>query len=249
MLHVREVVASLKNPRLVLSLFVTTLIIQVATGSIAPILTLYVRELAGDVSNIAFISGMIASVPGVAALLSAPGSASLATELARKDSYRRADYFRTAADSNVFCANAVAARAIAVSAWRGGWRAAASRSNSAGLQLYQPDSRAHIQLQPIFPRYRQRHRPSHGRRNFRELWLPRRILRHGRRGVVQCYLFMEQLTTAQTGNRIIFALSYLQYYRISYSFPKYLIKSKGDTDDHVCHAGRSYRCSPGRISG
>lgn len=86
MLHVREVVASLKNPRLVLSLFVTTLIIQVATGSIAPILTLYVRELAGDVSNIAFISGMIASVPGVAALLSAPGSASLATELARKRS-------------------------------------------------------------------------------------------------------------------------------------------------------------------
>ncbi|EJS1737884.1 MFS transporter [Escherichia albertii] len=68
----REVVTSLKNPKLVLSLFVTTLIIQVATGSIAPILTLYVRELAGSVSNIAFISGMIASVPGVAALLSAP---------------------------------------------------------------------------------------------------------------------------------------------------------------------------------
>ena len=72
MLRVREVVATLKNPKLVLSLFVTTLIIQVATGSIAPILTLYVRELAGNVSNIAFISGMIASVPGVAALLSAP---------------------------------------------------------------------------------------------------------------------------------------------------------------------------------
>ena len=67
MLHMREVVTSL-----VLSLFVTTLIIQVATGSIAPILTLYVRELAGNVSNVAFISGMIASVPGVAALLSAP---------------------------------------------------------------------------------------------------------------------------------------------------------------------------------
>ncbi len=44
----------------------------VATGSIAPILTLYVRDLAGNVSNIAFISGLIASVPGVAALLSAP---------------------------------------------------------------------------------------------------------------------------------------------------------------------------------
>ncbi len=72
MLHVREVIGSLKSPRLVLSLFITTMIIQVATGSIAPILTLYVRDLAGDVSNIAFISGMIASVPGVAALLSAP---------------------------------------------------------------------------------------------------------------------------------------------------------------------------------
>lgn len=72
MLHARQVLSSLKNPRLVLALFVTTLIIQVATGSIAPILTLYVRELAGHVSNLAFISGMIASVPGVAALMSAP---------------------------------------------------------------------------------------------------------------------------------------------------------------------------------
>ncbi len=72
MLHAREVISSLKNPKLVLSLFVTTMIIQVATGSIAPILTLYVRDLAGNASSIAFISGMIASVPGVAALLSAP---------------------------------------------------------------------------------------------------------------------------------------------------------------------------------
>ncbi|WP_213715872.1 multidrug efflux MFS transporter MdtG [Cedecea lapagei] len=72
MLHARQVLTSLKNPRLVLSLFVTTMIIQVATGSIAPILTLYVRNLAGNVSNLAFISGMIASVPGVAALISAP---------------------------------------------------------------------------------------------------------------------------------------------------------------------------------
>ncbi|ATM21778.1 multidrug efflux MFS transporter MdtG [Raoultella ornithinolytica] len=72
MLNARNVFSSLKSPKLVLSLFVTTMIIQVATGSIAPILTLYVRELAGDVGNVAFISGMIASVPGVAALISAP---------------------------------------------------------------------------------------------------------------------------------------------------------------------------------
>jgi len=72
MLHARDVFSSLKRPKLVLALFVTTLILQVATGSIAPILTLYVRDLAGDIQNLAFVSGMIASVPGVAALLSAP---------------------------------------------------------------------------------------------------------------------------------------------------------------------------------
>ncbi|WP_158783103.1 multidrug efflux MFS transporter MdtG [Pantoea sp. BAV 3049] len=73
MLHVRQVFISLKSPKLVLSLFVTTMIIQVATGSIAPILTLYVRDLAGNIQNLAFVSGLIASVPGVAALISAPG--------------------------------------------------------------------------------------------------------------------------------------------------------------------------------
>lgn len=72
MLSAKAVFSSLQNPKLVLSLFVTSLIIEVATGSIAPILTLYVRDLAGNVSNIAFISGMIASVPGIAALMSAP---------------------------------------------------------------------------------------------------------------------------------------------------------------------------------
>ncbi|MBS0056826.1 multidrug efflux MFS transporter MdtG [Yersinia sp. Marseille-Q3913] len=72
MLSGRQVFNSLKNPKLILSLFITTMIIQIATGSIAPILTLYVRELAGDIHNLAFVSGMIASVPGVAALLSAP---------------------------------------------------------------------------------------------------------------------------------------------------------------------------------
>ncbi|MBP2170915.1 DHA1 family multidrug resistance protein-like MFS transporter [Erwinia toletana] len=72
LLHLRQVFSSLKNPRLVLALFITTMIIQVATGSIAPILTLYVRELAGHTQNLAFISGLIASVPGVAALISAP---------------------------------------------------------------------------------------------------------------------------------------------------------------------------------
>ncbi|VDR28104.1 drug efflux system protein MdtG [Raoultella terrigena] len=86
MLSARDVFSSLKSPKLVLSLFVTTLIIQVATGSIAPILTLYVRDLSGDIGNIAFISGMIASVPGVAALISAPRLGRLGIGSGRKKS-------------------------------------------------------------------------------------------------------------------------------------------------------------------
>lgn len=63
-----------------------------ATGSIAPILTLYVRDLAGNVSNIAFISGMIASVPGIAALMSAPRLGKLGIASGRKNPHRGADY-------------------------------------------------------------------------------------------------------------------------------------------------------------
>ncbi|WP_163651747.1 multidrug efflux MFS transporter [Listeria sp. PSOL-1] len=72
MLTARQVIGGLEHPTLIFSLFFTTMIIQVAINSVNPIMTLYVRELAGNVQNIAFISGVIASVPGVAALLTAP---------------------------------------------------------------------------------------------------------------------------------------------------------------------------------
>ncbi|MGE8073804.1 multidrug efflux MFS transporter [Serratia ureilytica] len=63
---------SLPYPALIVTLFVCTLMIQLANSSISPILTLFIRELSGNVSNIAFVSGMIAAVPGIAALISAP---------------------------------------------------------------------------------------------------------------------------------------------------------------------------------
>lgn len=68
----KAVFRSLPYPTLILTLFVCTLMIQLANSSISPILTLFIRELSGDVSNIAFVSGMIAAVPGIAALISAP---------------------------------------------------------------------------------------------------------------------------------------------------------------------------------
>src|SRR5476649_1278701 len=68
----KAVFTSLPYPWLILSLFVTTMMVQLANGSISPILTLFIRDLSSDTSNIAFISGVIAAVPGVSALMSAP---------------------------------------------------------------------------------------------------------------------------------------------------------------------------------
>lgn len=68
----REVLASLPYPGLVISLFFTTLVIQLCNGSIGPILALFIKSMAPDSSNIAFLAGMIAAVPGVSALISAP---------------------------------------------------------------------------------------------------------------------------------------------------------------------------------
>ncbi|WP_034912678.1 multidrug efflux MFS transporter [Erwinia sp. 9145] len=63
---------SLSHPGLIVSLFITTLVIQLCNGSISPILTLFVRELEPNVQNIAFLSGVVAAIPGVSALFSAP---------------------------------------------------------------------------------------------------------------------------------------------------------------------------------
>ncbi|MEW5291948.1 multidrug efflux MFS transporter [Erwinia papayae] len=63
---------SLSHPGLMVSLFITTMVIQLCNGSVSPILTLFVRQLEPDVQNIAFISGVVAAIPGVSALLSAP---------------------------------------------------------------------------------------------------------------------------------------------------------------------------------
>ena len=64
----KQVFASLPYPGLVISLFFTTLVIQLCNGSIGPILALFIKSMAPDSNNIAFLAGMIAAVPGVSAL-------------------------------------------------------------------------------------------------------------------------------------------------------------------------------------
>ncbi|MBA8199029.1 multidrug efflux MFS transporter [Citrobacter freundii] len=68
----KAVFASLPYPALAISLFFTTLVIQLCNGSIGPILALFIKSMVPDSGNIAFLSGLIASVPGISALISAP---------------------------------------------------------------------------------------------------------------------------------------------------------------------------------
>ncbi len=68
----KAVFSSLPYPKLIVSLFITTMVIQLCNGSVGPILALFIKEMSPDSNNIAFMSGLIAAVPGVSALLSAP---------------------------------------------------------------------------------------------------------------------------------------------------------------------------------
>lgn len=68
----KEVFATLAAPGLVIGLCVATMMIQLANSSINPILTLFVAQLTPDHHNLAFISGVVAALPGMSALLSAP---------------------------------------------------------------------------------------------------------------------------------------------------------------------------------
>ena len=68
----KAVFASLPYPKLMISLFVTTMVIQLCNGSVGPILALFIKHLSPESNNIAFMSGFIAAVPGISALISAP---------------------------------------------------------------------------------------------------------------------------------------------------------------------------------
>lgn len=68
----KEVISELKQPKMVLGLLITTLIIQASNNSIAPILGLYVKELLHGSGNVTIVAGIIAALPGIANLFSAP---------------------------------------------------------------------------------------------------------------------------------------------------------------------------------
>ncbi|MFC6253069.1 multidrug efflux MFS transporter [Secundilactobacillus hailunensis] len=72
MLSSKAVLGVINHPKLILGMFITTLIIQASNMSISPILSLYVREIMPKGSAITLFSGIVAAIPGVATLFAAP---------------------------------------------------------------------------------------------------------------------------------------------------------------------------------
>lgn len=72
MASIKDIFAQMENFQVLIGLFITSLILQIGITSISPILTLYIRDLSGNSSNVLFISGLIVSISGVSAILSSP---------------------------------------------------------------------------------------------------------------------------------------------------------------------------------
>ncbi len=68
----KEMLKSIKQPRLLFGLLLNTFIIQIGMTTISPILTLYIRQLGGQNDNILFVSGLIVSIAGFSTFISAP---------------------------------------------------------------------------------------------------------------------------------------------------------------------------------
>ncbi|WP_392461587.1 multidrug efflux MFS transporter [Streptococcus parasuis] len=66
-LPVKEVFAQVKDRKILVGLFVTSMVIIAAAQAVVPILTLYVRHL-GQKENLLFVAGFIISLPGMASL-------------------------------------------------------------------------------------------------------------------------------------------------------------------------------------
>lgn len=64
--------AGIKHVRIVWAMIISSMLIQAATTSINPIISLFVKELMHNHGNIAMASGVIAALPGIATLLAAP---------------------------------------------------------------------------------------------------------------------------------------------------------------------------------
>lgn len=67
----KGVIQALRSPQLIFGLLLTTMIIQAATNSINPIVSLFVRQLMHGQGNVVFAAGVVAALPGIATFAAA----------------------------------------------------------------------------------------------------------------------------------------------------------------------------------
>lgn len=67
----KQIIKELDNPRLIFTMFLTTMIVTSSSMSINPIISLYVRSLMHNHGNIAFVAGIVAATPGLGTLIAA----------------------------------------------------------------------------------------------------------------------------------------------------------------------------------
>lgn len=70
--NMKEIWGKLPNPELMITMFLTAFILQLAFYSIEPIITVYVSELSKNMVHVALISGLAFSASGMANILAAP---------------------------------------------------------------------------------------------------------------------------------------------------------------------------------
>lgn len=68
----RSAFTGIKHVRVVWAMIISSMLIQAATTSINPIISLFVKELMHNHGNVAMTSGVIAALPGIATLMAAP---------------------------------------------------------------------------------------------------------------------------------------------------------------------------------
>ncbi|WP_268912336.1 MFS transporter [Lentilactobacillus sp. SPB1-3] len=69
---IKDAFRGIAHKRVVWAMFASSLLIQAATNSINPIISLFVKQLMHNHGNVALISGIIAALPGIATLFAAP---------------------------------------------------------------------------------------------------------------------------------------------------------------------------------
>ena len=66
-----EIMKSLPSVKLIIVMFITTMLVQSSTMSIDPIVSLYVKSMMPHGANVAFVAGVVAATPGLGTLIAA----------------------------------------------------------------------------------------------------------------------------------------------------------------------------------